>query len=122
MVVVETIRDIVISIVLAVLIPLTLIFGLQAFMDSSAFNYHTLYLAISAIIGGALIIASFFVNISYLSAGILFGGAACIMVGVLNNWHVMNAQLKFFILLGAVIMLVALSYYFFMRGQTINKR
>lgn len=179
MVIVETIRDLAITIGLAILIPLTLTFGFHAFLtrpewkgseeltkaekiagdlrqrvhelkeekkfeeahaltnqieDAEAaaqklrqplddsYNqaikkYSWIYLTIAVAVGAALIVTSMIIHITFISAGVLFGGVACVVIGATSNWYRIPSQLQFFILLGAIIALIALSYFFFMRAR-----
>lgn len=72
--------------------------------------YNWTYFCIAAIIGLVCIVAGVFMNIDFLGLGFIFGGLITLVTAFFHSWGLFNDIIKFFSLLGAIGLLIALAY------------
>lgn len=104
-------RNIVISLSIALLIPFTTHIGYITFLPTIRDLYVT------SIVGFLSIFAGVFLPIAFLSVGYILGGILTIIMSVSWNWYRFTDPMRFGMLIAALLLVIALGYWFFWRGK-----
>jgi len=100
----EIMRDIVIGIGIAIILPMLVYSGVRIF---SSQDLHVFYADVA--VGFLALIAGGLVNVVSLSFGLIFGGIICFISGYGRVWDTITPALRFSSLLIALLLLTGLT-------------